>query len=287
MHMTRSDIRRLASIALAALLLSAALVACGGGGGDPTDVLFGETTFVVVLNPVVNDINEAPVPAPGTERAGVLVASDDGPDDVTDPGGVATLAGVGAGTRTLALSGAGIDATLGLDIDDGDLREIAIAADGDGAAVMSEVVWAFGNDVVEVTPDMSPAAVNDALAASGSVVFFAGGTYTGDLFFTGSDVTLFGEGPYGGRVILDGNVTIEGSGNRIRGAVITGDLDIPGSGVSVSFTRVEGQLIMAGSSGVLLYNDFCGPVAIEGSGVTALDNTGLAPLPALDDCPVP
>jgi hypothetical protein len=277
--------RRLASIPFPALFLSAVLAACGDGGdGDPADVLFGETTFVVVLNPVVNDANEAQVPSPGVERAGVLVASDDGPGDVTDPGGVVTLAGVGAGGRTLTLSGAGIDAALGLEIDDGDLREVAIAVGGDGASVMSEVVWAFGNDVVEIEPGMSNAAVNEALAASGSVVFFAGGTYTGDLVFAGSDVTLFGDGPYGGRVVLDGSVTIEGSSNRIRGAIITGDLDIPGSDVSVSFTRVAGQLTVDGSSGVLLYNDFCGPVSIGGSGVTALDNTGMAPLPILDDC---
>jgi hypothetical protein len=266
------------------LWLPVGLVACGDADGDPTDILFGETTIVAVLNPVVNDANEEQVPIPGAERAGVLIASDDGPDDVTDPGGIATLTDLGAGSRTLTLSGDQIDADLALEIDDGDLREVAIAADGTVASAMSVVVWAFGTDVVEVTPDMSNAAVNQALAASGSVVFFAGGIYNGDLVFAGSDVTLFGEGPHGGRVILEGNVTIEGSGNRIRGAAITGDLDIPGSGVSVSFTRVDGQITMAGSSGVLLYNDFCGPIAIEGSGVTALDNTGMAPLPLLDDC---
>jgi hypothetical protein len=276
--------RRQSLIPLAMLWLPVGLAACGGGERDPIDVVFGETTIVAVLNPVVNDVNEEDVPIPGAERAGVLIASDDGPDDVTDAGGVAVLTEVRAGSRTLALSGDRIDAVLAFEIDDGDLREVAIAADGDFASAMSVVVWAVGNDVVEITPDMSNAAVNQALADSGSVVFFAGGIYTGDLVFAGSDVTLFGEGPQGGRVILDGNVTIEGSGNRIRGATITGDLDIPGSGVSVSFTRVDGQLTMPGSSGVLLYNDFCGPITIEGSGVTALDNTGMAPLPILDDC---
>lgn len=276
--------RRQSLIPLAMLWLPVGFAACGDVDRDPVDVLFGETTIVAVLNPVVNDGNEEPVPIPGAERAGVLIASDDGRDDVTDPGGIATLAEVTAGSRNLTLSGDQIDADLALAIDDGDLREVAIAADGDVASAMSVVVWAFGNDVVEVTPDMGNAAVNEALAASGSVVFFTGGIYTGDLVFAGSDVTLFGEGPHGGRVVLDGNVTIEGSGNRIRGATITGDLDIPGSGVSVSFTRVDGQLTMVGSSGVLLYNDFCGPISIEGSGVTALDNSGMAPLPILDDC---
>lgn len=280
----RKQSRKHFSIPFAMLWLPVGLAACGGADSDPVDVLYGDTTIVAVLNPVVNDINEEPVPVPGVERAGVRVASDDGLDDVTDPGGIATLSTVAPGSRMLTLSGDQIDADLTLEIDDGDLREVAIAADGTGASTMSVVVWAFGNDVVEVTPDMSNDEVNQALADSGSVVFFAGGIYTGDLVFAGSDVTLFGAGPHGGSVILDGNVTIEGSGNRLRGAIITGDLDIPGSGVSVSFTRVDGQVTMVGSSGVLLYNDFCGSISIEGSGVIALDNTGMAPLPLLDDC---
>jgi len=270
-------------IRIAALALLTGGTACGGDD-DPDVILYGETTFVIVVNPIVNDANEAGVPIPGIERADVLIATDDELDALTDAGGVATLAEVTPGTRTLTLAGADIDAALDLDIDDGDLREVAIAADGDTAAPMSIVVWPFGNDVIEVNPDMSNAEVNEALAESGTVVFFAGGIYTGDFSFAGSDVTLFGEGPLGGSVFLDGNVTVEGSGNRIRGAIITGNLDVPGSQVSVSFTRVDGQTTVDGSSSTLLYNDFCGTVSIAGSGVTALDNLGMTPLPLPGDC---
>ncbi|HUH04990.1 MAG TPA: hypothetical protein VML75_23495 [Kofleriaceae bacterium] len=270
-------------IRVAALVFAAGTAACGGGG-EPTDVRYGETTILAVLNPTVNDANDAQVRLPGTERSGVLIASDDGRDDTTDSGGIAILAGLDPGNRTLVLSGGEIDSSLSLEIDDGDLREVAISADADGAATMSVVVWVFGNDVVEVVPEMSNTEVNEALSASGSVVFFAGGTYTGDLEFSGSNVTLFGAGPRGGRVVIDGNVTVPGSGNRIRGAIITGNLNIPGSDAGVSFSRVDGQLEMSGSSGVLLYNDLCGAITIAGSNVTALDNTGMAPLAPLDDC---
>jgi hypothetical protein len=60
---------------------------------------------------------------------------------------------------------------------------------------------------------MSLGEVNAALAQSNAIVFFRAGTYTGDLAFSGSNVTLFGEGPTGGAVTLDGNITVDGSFN--------------------------------------------------------------------------
>lgn len=61
----------------AALIGLVGLAACGGHD-DITDVVFGETTFVVVLNPGINDDNDTAVAAPGPEYAGVDVYSDDG-----------------------------------------------------------------------------------------------------------------------------------------------------------------------------------------------------------------
>jgi hypothetical protein len=52
-----------------------ALAGCGGGGTStttaPTDVKFGDTALVVVVNPVVNDANLRAVAAPGQMRANV------------------------------------------------------------------------------------------------------------------------------------------------------------------------------------------------------------------------
>ena len=46
-------------------------LACGGDGPtDPPDAVYGETTVVYVMNPVVNDVNAAAVPAPGTSQIG-------------------------------------------------------------------------------------------------------------------------------------------------------------------------------------------------------------------------
>jgi hypothetical protein len=254
----------------------AAGLACGDSVTDPTDVEYGETTFVVLVNPVVNDDNEAQVPPPGGTQAGVGVSVDGGPSGTTGTGGVVVLSPVNPGARTLTVGGEDVTVSIA----DQDLREVAIARTGDSAVVMANVQYAFGGQVVEITPSMTLAEVNDALAQSNTIVFFRAGTYTGDLSFSGSNVTLFGEGVTGGTVTIDGNVTVAGSANRIRGARITGTLSVPGSDVGISFSRVVGDVEIDGSDTVLLNNAFCGTVTVSGGNLTALGNAGMAPLPA-------
>jgi hypothetical protein len=145
---------------------------------------------------------------------------------------------------------------------------------------LSNVRYPFGGTVVEVTPSMPVAQVNAALAQSSIIVFFRSGTYSGNLVFTGSNTTLFGEGPEGGRVVLDGNIRVEGSSSRIRGARVTGSLTAPGSQFGFAFGRVVGALNVDGSSSVLVNNAICGSVTIAGSGLTALGNAGMAPVAA-------
>jgi hypothetical protein len=255
-----------------------AALACGDGTG-PTDVSFGVTTFVVLANPIVNDLNDANVPAPGSSRSGVSVSVAGGPSGTTDANGVVVLSPVTAGSKTLSLSGGGSSGQASVSIADKDLREVAVSLSGSTAQVMANILYAFGGTVVEITPSMSLADVNAALAQSGTIVFFAAGTYTGDLMFSGSNVTLFGAGNQGGAVTLNGNVTVEGSGNRIRGARITGNLTVPGSGFGMAFSRVAGAFDLDGSGGTLLNNAFCGTVTIAGSGTRILGNAGLAPIP--------
>ena len=48
------------------------------------EVKYGETTIVVMLNPVINDANEAALPSPGIVRSGVRVSVEGGPSDTTD-----------------------------------------------------------------------------------------------------------------------------------------------------------------------------------------------------------
>ena len=96
----------------------------------------------------------------------------------------------------------------------------------------------------------------------------------------GSNVTLFGEGPQGGQVTLNGSVEVGGSANRIRGARLMSALDVPGSDFGFSFSRVSGAFDLPGSDGVLLNNAFCGTITIGGSGTTALGNAGMAPVDA-------
>lgn len=253
-----------------------AVLACGGSSTGPTEVTYGETTFLVVVNPVVNDDNAASVPAPGANQSGVTVSVAGGPSGTTNTNGVVVLRPIEPGARTVSVGGSDVS----LAIADKDLREVAMALAGGSASVMANVQYAFGGQVVEVTPGMSLAEVNAALAQSNTIVFFTAGTYTGDLQFSGSNVTLFGEGLTGGTVTINGNVTVPGSNNRIRGARITGTLSVPGSDVGISFSSVAGDVQLDGSDTVLLNNAFCGTVTIAGGNLTALGNAGMAPIPA-------
>jgi hypothetical protein len=283
MMMTKRGLFTLCSTATLAFA-----VGCGGDGtgGDPTDVTLGETAFVVVVNPTINDANDTVVPEPGTSRAEVLADVDSGgPAAQTDADGVAVLAPVEAGNRALAFSGGGIDGALVEGIADRDLVELVVAGEGDRVERMARIVYAFGGQVVELSADTPVDVVNDALASSDQIVLLAGGTYEGDLEFSGSNVTLFGEGVGGGRVFINGNVEVSGSDNRIRGATIAGDLDVSGSDFGMSFSRIEGDVVLSGSGVTLLQSEFCGSVDVSGSELVALGNAGMPPLAAPGDCP--
>jgi hypothetical protein len=268
-----------ARMVAAALLMG--MLACGDDGPtNPPDAVYGETTVVYVLNPVVNDVNAVAVPAPGTTRSGVQVMVTGGPSGTTGATGDLALAPIPTGARPVSFSAGSTTGQLSLDIAEGDLREIAVALDGPGAGMMADVRYIFGGTVVEITPTMPLAQVNAELARSNLIVFLRAGTYTGDLNFSGSNVTLFGEGSQGGTVVINGTVTVSGSGNRLRGARIAGNLAVVGSGAGVSYSQVEGALNVEGSNAVLLNNAFCGTVAVTGSGILALGNAGLSPVPA-------
>lgn len=276
-------VQRAMSIARSTIFAaSLALAACGGDGSDtppevqPTDVHFGDTALVVVLNPAINDANKRSVPAPGTVQAGVVISTDDGIADTTGADGIAVLAPLTAGARTVSVKGGGIDATFTITLTANALREVAVSAAAAQAQVMIDVDYKTDR-MFEVTAGMTAAQVNDALKVSDRVVFVRGGTYTGDLDFSGSRVTLFGEGVLGGGVVIAGNVRISGSDGRLRGAKVTGTLTVPASGVGVSFADVDGAVSASGSDAKLLANAFCGGATVTGSGSTVVGNAGMAP----------
>lgn len=271
---------------LRSLLCVLALAACGDDGNStpdanvPTDIPFGTTAIVVVVNPVVNDANtKTGLAAPGTVREGVILTTDDNVTATTGPDGIAVLAPVTAGTRTITLSGAIAGGTFSVMIADTTLREVALAAMPGSAQIMVNVDYK-SDQAFEVAPTMTNAEVNAALATSDRVVFFKGGSYDGDLDFSGSRVTLFGEGVLGGKVILNGNITVSGSDSRIRGTDINGTLTIPASKVGLSFSKTTGTVMSTGSDSMFLQNKLCGTETITGSGVTVVGNTGAAPAPA-------
>jgi hypothetical protein len=216
------------------------------------------------------------VPPAGTAQAGVTLTTDDGVHATTGASGIAVLAPVQAGTRTITVSGSGTTGTFTVMVAAGALHEVAIATDASGAQRMLDVDYKT-DQAVHLDPTMSNTQVNDALKVSDRVVFMAGGTYTGDLDFSGSRVTLFGEGVLGGKVMIDGNITVSGSDSRIRGTEITGNMTSQASKIGLSFSRVNGSLTTSGSDTMVLSNALCGTEMISGSGVIVLGNAGAAP----------
>ncbi len=274
------------SRALLCLLIFSACSDDGGSGtpdaNNPTDIPFGTTAIVVVVNPTINDANaKTGLSMPGGVVAGVTLTTDDNVSATTGADGIAVLAPVTAGTRTVTVSGAVTGASFTVMVADKTLREVALATDNGRAELMVNVDYK-ADQAFEVSPTMSNAEVNDILAVSDRVVFFKGGSYAGDLTFGGSRVTLFGEGVLGGNVKLEGNMTVTGSDSRIRGAHITGSLTIPASKVGLSFSRVDGAVTSEGSDGMLLANALCGSETVSGSGTTVVGNRGAAPITA---CP--
>lgn len=265
-----------------AILAVVATLGCGGDDGDttdppdPLDVQFGDTALVVVINPVVNDATDKSVPEPGSELAGIEFTSDDGVSATSDMSGIAVLADLTAGMRTIAVVGDNIDASFQVSMTAGELREIALAADGGRAEVMVQLDYK-SQQVAMLDPTMTNEQVNDALSVSDTVVFFAGGIYEGNLDFSGSRTTLFGEGVFGGEVTIDGDVTMSGSDSRIRGTLVTGDLQVPASGTGLSFSRVDGNANFEGSDSTILQSELCGSAQADASGAIALGVTGLSP----------
>jgi len=242
----------------------------------PDAIPLGQTAFVVLVNPTVNNSNKAMVPEPGAFRSGVAVAVVGGPTQTTDRYGIAALTPVSAGSKTLTTPGGG---QIAATIDDKDVRDLFIAWSGASAALMVEVSYRFGGTVIEATPSMSVQQINTELAKDSLVVYLRRGTYVGDLNFAGNGVTVYGEGAAGGQVSLNGNVNVTGSNNRLRGVRVGGNVAINGSGFSMAYGRVDGTTQALGPDARLLRNALCGTVTVTGANLMLLDNAGPAPIP--------
>ena len=129
---------------------------CGGNdaGTSPTDVRFGDTALVVVVNPVVNNANTRTLPTPGQTRSGVRLTTDDGIAATTDDSGVAVLAPLTAGMRTITVSGSNVGGNFTVTMADGQLREVAIATQGTSAQVMVNIDYK-SDRMTEISPTTS------------------------------------------------------------------------------------------------------------------------------------
>lgn len=274
------------------LLVAAALVfttgACGGdddeGGEQNTnpDQPFGETAIVVVANPVVNGANTTPVPSvlDPDRRDGIAVDAEPGGDTTTDASGLGVIdEGLAQGDLGLTFAGG---PTLPFSIvSDGDVYDLAVAFDGNAVEASDNfpIRYAVGGQIQEFDETSDPAAIADALANNGNIVFFKNGTYTGNLLITGDDVIFFGEGFTERQVTIDGSVDVKGTGVRIRGFDISGDVTVAGNSFGMAFTIVRGSTSITGNAAAFLRNSFCGSVNVPSSNASLLDNDGLDPLP--------
>ena len=282
------------------------IAACGGDRDDgprhnenhdpdATSVILGETTFLTVVNPEINDLNNIDVPPPAGERTDVNVEAQDIETSTGDYGS-AVVAPLDYGTVELYFFGFDIDGSIEQEIGDGQLVELAVAADGSDIEVMERVDYHFDSDdveVVEFTTDDSVGEVSDALREDNRIVLLRDGTYTvgedgdGTLEFRGVNLTLFGAGDRGGRVIIEGNIDFRGHGNRVRGADIVGNVDMSGPDSALTFSTIDGDVSATANNAVMLENIFCGDVNAPGSNTSALGNRGIEPLDAPSDaCPI-
>jgi hypothetical protein len=261
------------------------VIACGGASNAPvpspapTSVAYGDTAVIVWINPPINDANQLSVPAPGTVRAGVVVDVVGEAAVKTASDGIAVLANVASGQQTLQFSGAATG-SLAITLADKELREIAVALDATGAHLMADLHYRFGDTVVDVTPTMTEAEINTALNGSNEIVLFHSGTYNGNYLFSGSQVTLFGEGLMGGSVTLNGSITVNGSNDRIRGTRIVGGLSIDGGSFGMTYSHATGPVQLVGGSAIFIDNNLCGGGTFDGGSNGVLENYGVSPLAA-------
>lgn len=264
--------------AAAAILISLMVLGCPNDQGPilgPDAVPLGQTAFVVLVNPTVNNSNKAAVPDPGAFRSGVALSVMGGPAATTDRYGIAALTPVTAGSKTLTTPGGG---QFSATIEDKDVRDLFIAWTGTTAAVMAEVSYPFAGTVIEKTSSITMQQVNAELAKDSLVVYLPRGTYLGDLAFAGNGVTVYGAGTAGGQVTLQGNVNVTGSSNRLRGVRVLGNVVINGSDFSMVYGRVDGTTQALGTNAKLLRNVLCGTVTVTGANLMLLDNAGPAPI---------
>src|SRR5687767_9710236 len=120
-HMKSWRLARGRLIGLALLIPVSVGLACGGDGPtDPPDAVYGATTLVYVMSPVVNDVNAAAVPAPGTSRSGVDITVTGGPSGTTGGSGELALAPVAAGISPVSFSAGTATGQLDLNTGEGD-----------------------------------------------------------------------------------------------------------------------------------------------------------------------
>lgn len=256
-------------------LVLAALLPVLGCDPDLADTgTLGETAVVVLLNPPANTGNTAATPAAaGSQRAGVAITASPGGTATTDASGVAALRNLETGPLEIRLGTAAVE----LDIaQDGDVQDVALAYDGQTAAIYPgfPLIYPVGGQVVQVAPGVP---LGTAPGQRNAVIMLDSGTHTGSVSVGGDDVVIYGQGLLGGGVTIAGDVEVSGTGVRLRGVTVTGNLTVTGDEFVLAHSTVRGQLRVDGASPTLLGNAICREPQLSGGGEVLYGNSGLDP----------
>jgi hypothetical protein len=274
------------------MILSACLaVSCGDDDGESVgspsttpgtnpDVAAGATTFVAVLNPIVNTGHTTGTPGSlGTGRDGVTVAIRGGAS-ITTADGLGVLPAP-VGPITVDVGAAAIGHTV---VAEGDVYDAPIAVSGTTAAYFDATPIRYavgkGSGAVFFAPTDNIGTIETKLGDDDVVVVLRPGIYKGNLRITGKGALLFGEGFKDRAVTIEGSISAEGEEVRLRGLTITGNLESKGNNFGISFSVVRGATTISGNGGAFVRNVFCGQTKVPSSNATLLDNYGVEPIKA-------
>jgi hypothetical protein len=262
---------------LLTVLGSLLVVACGGNGSDYS---FDRTltTFVVTVNPVVNDATSAFVTQVGEARE-IGISIDDGLFVTSDENGIAIFPRVTPGVRTMLFPD---DTFIQQTVDEGDVRDLVVAYDQASQLMGSSNITS--RQAVPVSPGLGEAGINDVLDGTNELVIAGKGKYDGVIELAGDNITLMVEDGFSADAEFETDFVISGSFNRVRGLRFNGNLTVTGSGNHVSFSTVKGTLSVSGRDALLLGNKVCVEGAMSGTNLKAFDNEGLLPLEEPGGC---
>jgi hypothetical protein len=222
------------------------------------DIPYGEPALVVVVNARPDSTTTRSIEAPGASVADVYVEAQNGASAYTDASGIAVLSGIDAGFTTLTLEGDGETGTVGVQVNETGLTEVAISLRSDGAHPIAQVDWR-GEAVETLEPSATGGVEVTTLGeeSTGRVFVLSEESFGTDLEIRADNVVIYGEGFLRSWPMLTGAVRVYGRNVQLRGVWVEGPLEVNGPQFSMTFGGVGEDVTVAGGSATFLDTFFC------------------------------